>query len=396
MCIDDIGSNGLIIKTEISNEVLELSTSPCLVKQSSPISAMTPINDHLFAVLFSSHVVRVHDVHYGTCQYNLQLTDIKGSLPNKIACCHGYLIVPLPSGIRGYPIPCPNTITLSTAIGKGSSINHHNRTYQLDDSDITTSIVKFDATTIDGLIERCVANPSLWISEETLTNLTSIVDKLLNDKEVWPHSILLSIIESKVFPINYIHKLLEKCLELNDWVLIVAVLRNVDVIPEVMFIEVLKASLVFDKEMIPLDDSGKYSITKSDLICLVLSLIKSDSLLHQPFTELSHHHLMILLNFLTDKIEEYGLLASPTGPLCYEHILDWYGLILDTHFTSLILIPSVKPVLLKLREQISDHLSVLSHLNIVGQITSTKQQLTNRKQDNNKWSYKIDTVNFSI
>jgi hypothetical protein len=162
--------------------------------------------------------------------------------------------------------------------------------------------------------------------------------------------------------------------------------------------------------MIPLDDSGKYSITKSDLICLVLSLIKSDSLLHQPFTELSHHHLMvgvasiliysnvsqILLNFLTDKIEEYGLLASPTGPLCYEHILDWYGLILDTHFTSLILIPSVKPVLLKLREQISDHLSVLSHLNIVGQITSTKQQLTNRKQDNNKWSYKIDTVNFSI
>lgn len=103
----------------------------------------------------------------------------------------------------------------------------------------------------------------------------------------------------------------------------------------------------------------------------------------------------MLLTFLLDKCDEYVLLAPPTSVLSYENIIDWFGLILDTHFTSLNLIPAVKPLLIDLRQRISNHLTLFSNLAILGQIKTTSNQLIKR-QETKKWNYKLDTLKLSI
>ena len=102
----------------------------------------------------------------------------------------------------------------------------------------------------------------------------------------------------------------------------------------------------------------------------------------------------MLLNFLAEKSDEHILFAPPDSVLSYENILDWFGLILDTHFTSLILVPSIKPLLIDLHQRISTHLSFLSHLEVIGQIKTTSTQL--KRQQTKQWHYKLDTLNFSI
>lgn len=86
-------------------------------------------------------------------------------------------------------------------------------------------------------------------------------------------------------------------------------------------------------------------------------------------------------------------MTTPTSVLHHSDVLDWLGLILDTHFTSLILIPSARPFLLELRKKIEAHITFFSHLNsTLTQTASLQTQLAN-KFAREQWYYKLDKVN---
>ena len=64
-----------------------------------------------------------------------------------------------------------------------------------------------------------------------------------------------------------------------------------------------------------------------------------------------------LLTFLNDKVVFEGLLdpssSSTALTFPYNNILEWAGLILDTHFTSLSLMPEAKIVLVNLHKRVT-------------------------------------------
>ena len=79
--------------------------------------------------------------------------------------------------------------------------------------------------------------------------------------------------------------------------------------------------------------------------------------------------LQSLLTFLKDKVVFDGLIdpafsstSSKSSSISYTSILEWTGLILDTHFTSLSLIPEAKSILLILHKNVSKQVCWLSLL----------------------------------
>ncbi len=98
------------------------------------------------------------------------------------------------------------------------------------------------------------------------------------------------------------------------------------------------------------------------------------------------------MELLSQYIDECFFTVSTPDQWCqFEDAIDWISLILDTHFTRLILVPSVHVQLLKLRNTVWKQMRMITNLSLLGAVDYAIKTADARTSHSN-WLYKLDRL----
>lgn len=416
-------SSSVICKTELTSIIRSSMFSlHSLINIDSEIdpqtsfTGLTNIGDDYFitVVPFSkcSSEIRVYGVKYCTLQASMKLDET--FKPWMLTCCHGYLFVLTNNGVIATSITLTGQCSLATALGRlertdvlttfegGTSTDKEDFSFFTVSFDLRDQIQILETSQIIperlNICSKLLRNSSSLQNPLVLSKVVQIAKCLLGEKEVerrkelesdmWYHDELMVMITSKVFPVSLSGTLFNRALYYSDWNMIAAGLKTIDCIPEEVIVDLLEAVLrLADSFSVEVDDE---ILSKSQLFMYVLALPKNDALIQYPLTRLSHDIVQSFLEILDEQVDCSVLLNSSDTILKYEDLIDWISLVLDTHFTSLILIPSMRPLIIRLREKIRLQVLFLSRFSILGGLDSLLKQLS--KTNDNNWFYKMDRL----
>ncbi|XP_019864066.1 PREDICTED: uncharacterized protein LOC100634260 [Amphimedon queenslandica] len=393
-------SKGIVSCTDLKSD---LSSMTVLLSPSSSLpSLLTTINDDYFALLTSTGELKVYSARYGTLQCTSgysQDTSVDSQDMQWLSFCRGYLFVSSSKGLTGYPLVIAGPLSLAMAIGRKEKRKLIN--YEWSD-DINPSPNK-DIPNLRKMLKKGSRHIQSWSSDITILScLTLLVSELLSE-EVWSKKELILIVEAGIFPVNLVSSLIQRSLQEKDWSLLVSIMKHVEVFPEQSLVDLLIAILDLDCDTVSL--SKKSSIEKTELLSLALSLLKNHELMQQPLTHLSHNHILILLKFLKERLDTPLLpniststasSPSPIPSLSYSDAVDWLGLLIDTHFTSLMLeLADIQPLLVDLRVCLGRHVTFMARLDLLGELECVKDIVSAGNQKKS-WNVKIDRIKVDI
>ncbi|KAM9792849.1 nucleolar protein 11-like [Neosynchiropus ocellatus] len=134
-------------------------------------------------------------------------------------------------------------------------------------------------------------------------------------------------------------------------------------------------------------------IHKAALLNEILLTAYSDSFLLPHLKDLSSQHVILFLQYLQFLYLKYSQDAvprdlgfrSPTLP----QIMDWVCLLLDSHFTVLVMSPEVKDLLIRLQSYVQSQVKLYSEL---GKIESSLKELDKMKPNKDAGLYSIEII----
>ncbi|XP_046856490.1 nucleolar protein 11-like [Xenia sp. Carnegie-2017] len=247
-------------------------------------------------------------------------------------------------------------------------------------------------------------------SNETVSQflVTSVFERCANEKEMWTPDIGNLILNTAVLPSRYFSQFLSLVMEKNDMLLFRNCLCTLKGIPESCLVECLKFILRYDDVMfsspafVPdvwVETSPPCPLSKAKMISLVLSHPINDAFLQSSLRKLNFDDVMILLQFLLHIMKCWSPLLNDV--LCfqeslhkptYSKILDWSALILNAHFTQMILVPDSQTLLINFHKIVGEQIISLEHLEqLDGYLTHFKDH-ESLPYNNRMSSYSIEQM----
>ncbi|XP_037112819.1 nucleolar protein 11-like [Syngnathus acus] len=136
-------------------------------------------------------------------------------------------------------------------------------------------------------------------------------------------------------------------------------------------------------------------LQKAVLLNEVLQMAFSDDLLLPHLKDLSSQHVFIFLQYLHFLYLQYNketsLLNHTFRAPSVTQIMDWVGLLLDAHFTVLVMTPEAKGLLVNLYNLIKSQVKLYSEL---GQLEGGLKHLKDLKIEQDKRQYSIEVIEF--
>uniref|UniRef100_A0A7N8XX93 Nucleolar protein 11 n=1 Tax=Mastacembelus armatus TaxID=205130 RepID=A0A7N8XX93_9TELE len=125
----------------------------------------------------------------------------------------------------------------------------------------------------------------------------------------------------------------------------------------------------------------------------VLQTAFSDTFLLPHLKDLSSHHVVLFLQYLQFLYQKYSQDAFPQmhglrSPSLTQ-IMDWVCLVLDAHFTTLVMTPEAKGLLLNLHSFVKSQVRLVSEL---GKIEGSLQELNKMKGKKDVGQYSIEVI----
>ncbi|XP_020856553.1 nucleolar protein 11 isoform X1 [Phascolarctos cinereus] len=155
----------------------------------------------------------------------------------------------------------------------------------------------------------------------------------------------------------------------------------------------------FDDKLNKLDDTMNTTLTcpvtpqKAALLNAILHSAYSETFLLSNLKDLTVQHVILFLqylHFLYEKCSENASMTLPGPcPPTLNQIMDWICLLLDAHFTVVVMIPEAKGILASLYKFVKAQVWVYSELN---KIEGSLQQLQKLHQQRNMGLYSIEVL----
>ncbi|XP_074080860.1 nucleolar protein 11 [Macrotis lagotis] len=276
--------------------------------------------------------------------------------------------------------------------------------------------------------------------------VTELVGRCKTEPEFYPHSSLVQLIQTQVLSYSLCPDLMAVALEKRDVYLLQLCLQQFPDIPESITCACLKVFLSIgddflkgtdvnmesvvgyidflqDEKMgkseivqngfspVPLeDDNFEDKLNKSDdimnttltcpvtphkaaLLNAILHSAYSETFLLPNLKDLTVQHVILFLqylHFLYEKCSESASMTLPGPcPPTLNQIMDWICLLLDAHFTVIVMIPEAKGILASLYKFVKAQVWVYSELN---KIEGSLQQLQKMHQQRNTGLYSIEVL----
>ncbi|KAM9363927.1 nucleolar protein 11-like [Symphorus nematophorus] len=148
-----------------------------------------------------------------------------------------------------------------------------------------------------------------------------------------------------------------------------------------------------EKSSIPPEQICPVGLHKAVLLNEVLLTAYSDTFLLPHLKDLSSQHVVLFLQYLQFLYLKYSQGASPQmhglrAPSLTQ-IMDWVCLLLDAHFTVLVMTPEAKGLLLNLHRFVKSQVRLFSEL---GKIESSLQELNKMKVKKDVGQYSIEVI----
>ncbi|XP_054634305.1 nucleolar protein 11-like [Dunckerocampus dactyliophorus] len=148
-----------------------------------------------------------------------------------------------------------------------------------------------------------------------------------------------------------------------------------------------------EKTSTPLEHSCPVGLHKAVLLNEILQTAYSDDLLLPHLKDLSSQHVILFLQYLQFLYFNYNQDAFPQrhgyrSPNLTQ-IMDWICLLLDAHFTVLVMSPDAKGLVLNLHSYIKSQVRLFSEL---GKIEGSLQQLQHLKIKKDIGQYSIEVI----
>uniref|UniRef100_A0AAX7TCY1 Nucleolar protein 11 n=1 Tax=Astatotilapia calliptera TaxID=8154 RepID=A0AAX7TCY1_ASTCA len=333
------------------------------------------------------------------------------SYSNKVFIPHGKTLSII-------PFECPKS-SLASALGK---LKHTKTEGELNQTCYTLSTTNL---TTDQVLELIKTAPVEEIQKEVEGFLTraefqdlqpsvgqlalTLVSRSLADPAFYSSSTLAQLVHTRCLCHSVCPDLVLLALEKKDYFLCQLCLQFFPDIPEAVTCACLKAfisptsSVVNDRQTRAEDVKKKASapsqlscpvgLHKAVLINEILQTPYSDTFLLPHLKDLSSQHVMLFLQYLQFLYLKYSQDAFPQmegfrSP-SLSQIMDWVCLLLDAHFTVLVMTPEAKGLLLNLHRFVKSQVRLVSEL---GKIEGSLQELRKMKAKESIGQYSIEII----
>uniref|UniRef100_A0AAX7U335 Nucleolar protein 11 n=1 Tax=Astatotilapia calliptera TaxID=8154 RepID=A0AAX7U335_ASTCA len=237
----------------------------------------------------------------------------------------------------------------------------------------------------------------------------TLVSRSLADPAFYSSSTLAQLVHTRCLCHSVCPDLVLLALEKKDYFLCQLCLQFFPDIPEAVTCACLKAfisptsSVVNDRQTRAEDVKKKASapsqlscpvgLHKAVLINEILQTPYSDTFLLPHLKDLSSQHVMLFLQYLQFLYLKYSQDAFPQmegfrSP-SLSQIMDWVCLLLDAHFTVLVMTPEAKGLLLNLHRFVKSQVRLVSEL---GKIEGSLQELRKMKAKESIGQYSIEII----
>ncbi|CAL1601698.1 unnamed protein product [Knipowitschia caucasica] len=143
----------------------------------------------------------------------------------------------------------------------------------------------------------------------------------------------------------------------------------------------------------PLKDICPVSLNKAVLLNQILQTPYSENYLLPHIKDLSSHHAIVFLRYLQflyliysqDALPQRKQLRAPT----FSQVMDWVCLVLDAHFTVLVMTPEARELLLHLNTFVKSQVKLFSEL---GKIESSLEEINKMRVQKDIGQYSIEVL----
>ncbi|XP_033828317.1 nucleolar protein 11-like [Periophthalmus magnuspinnatus] len=158
-------------------------------------------------------------------------------------------------------------------------------------------------------------------------------------------------------------------------------------------LEIMDGAVPKENTQTPLEETCPVSLNKAVLLNEILQASYSENCLLPHLKDLSSQHALVFLQYLQflylkysqDAFPQRKELRSPT----LNQVMDWVCMVLDTHFTVLVMTPEAKGLLFKLHTFVKSQVKLFSEL---GKIGSSLQEINKMKAKKEIGQYSIEII----
>lgn len=212
--------------------------------------------------------------------------------------------------------------------------------------------------------------------------ISSVLTRCTEEKNFWARDSISELLKTKCVPSSCSKDLLRAVVEKNDLDLLEECFDNIDGIAEDTVVLCARHILRLDhlildetskenqKEESQEEDFGQMPLgkTQAKYLCTILSYPVNDSFLQSSLRKLSFKDVKLLLDFLM-YLMHHGLSGFGEEVDCktlkYPQVLDWAGLLLNAHYTQLVLIPEAHEVLVSCHQLVAKQVRTYDKLRSV-------------------------------
>jgi len=210
--------------------------------------------------------------------------------------------------------------------------------------------------------------------------ITSVLSRCINEKNFWARKSVSELVKTKCVPPSCSKELLDCVVEKNDLELLRECYENIKGISEDTIVLCVRHILSPEDQILPKESSqnipeesqeddnfrrmplGK---TAAKYLCSILSYPVNDIFLQTSLKKLSFENALLLLKFLM-YLMYHGLTGFDDEVDCntlkYPQVLDWAGLLLNAHYTQLVLMPEAHELLVSCHKLVAQQVRTYDKL----------------------------------
>uniref|UniRef100_A0A4W6FU52 Nucleolar protein 11 n=1 Tax=Lates calcarifer TaxID=8187 RepID=A0A4W6FU52_LATCA len=300
--------------------------------------------------------------------------EMAGKIYGQLWCYSNKLFIPHGKTLSVIPFVCPKS-SLASALGKLKQAKTEekaqpSRTVETRKTVcwLTTAPVEDVEKEVEGLLSRS----DIQDLQPSVGQLVSVlVSRSLTDPAFYTPSTLAQLVHTQCLCHSVCPDLVLLALEKKDYFLCQLCLQFFPDIPEAVTCACLKAFIRNE----------------------VLQTAYSDNFLLPHLKDLSSQHVVLFLQYLQFLYLKYSQDAFPQmhglrSPSLTQ-IMDWVCLVLDAHFTVLVMTPEAKGLLLNLHSFVKSQVRLVSEL---GKIEGSLQELNKMKVNKDVGQYSIEII----
>uniref|UniRef100_A0AAQ6AE65 Nucleolar protein 11 n=1 Tax=Amphiprion ocellaris TaxID=80972 RepID=A0AAQ6AE65_AMPOC len=346
--------------------------------------------------------------------------EMAGKIYGQLWSFSNKLFIPHGKTLSIIPFECPKS-SLASALGKLRQAKTEESHLFFSIQRTTRKTQSTPSVTIDQVLDLIKTAPVEEVQKEVegflsradLQDLqpsvgqlaSTLMSRSLNDPAFYSPSTLAQLVHTQCLCHSVCPDLVLLALEKKDYFLCQLCLQFFPDIPEAVTCACLKEDCSDDvsghqtrteakeKTSAPPEQICPVGLHKAVLLNEILQTAYSDTFLLPHLKDLSSQHVVLFLQYLQflylkysqdDSLQMHGC-RSPS----LAQVMDWVCLLLDAHFTVLVMTPEAKGLLLNLHSFVRSQVRLVSEL---GKIESSLQELKKMKVKKDVGQYSIEVI----